>query len=698
MNDRPGQLSETCVALDPLRRPGASSHQPEPLAAPLLFAVVVSLVIVNIPRSVSGIDLDSSWSAVLAFAHKHGWQFGKDAVFTYGPLGYLFPFRYSGEPLISRLIFSSLFSFALAGGLCVLTWRLSVVWRLFFFAFLLLSPISRFLRPDQLINAGFLCWGTLCLVETGPRASVWGVVLSAAVITLAFAKFVWLVVGGLTLAVVAMDWYLRGRVRGALWLAVGTPLGIFLLWLVLGQESRNLPAFLWYAAKLSHAYADTMGIWCDREVRIAGVALLLLTLITMAIRALTAFPGQFRHQGWRRWVVCVWLVTLTFAAWKHGFLRGDQHVTIFLVFAPLALLMLLAAPAGAPWVEKFSRGAAVLAVVLACAALNWTFPNTSTDWQVGNGIRSGCQNLRTLIRPGPYVRQMESDLRDQAAQFQLLQFRAQTGDATVDVFGYSQALAILNGFNYHPRPVFQSYAASTKELMELNERFYLSPQAPDYVIFNLASVDDRFPPLEDALALRALLRNYRLEDAFGWLLLLKKTGTAAPRLKLLSEGTTRAGEPIRLTNSGNADLWVQIQVRPNLFGRIMQFFYQLPVVEVAAWDGAPAARTQRRRAPPAMMEAGFLASPWLLSNDDVANYYKRKDLRCPKALSVEIGERSRAYFQQAIRFRVYQVGPDKTLLSVALWLCWSSLPWSVASQSNLLTSTPGGAVGGPWAR
>src|SRR5258707_12718208 len=55
----------------------------------VLGAAVIALVCLVVPIPAPDLGVDVSWSAVLNWAHAHGSQFGKELVFTYGPLGYL---------------------------------------------------------------------------------------------------------------------------------------------------------------------------------------------------------------------------------------------------------------------------------------------------------------------------------------------------------------------------------------------------------------------------------------------------------------------------------------------------------------------------------------------------------------------------------------------------------------------------------
>jgi hypothetical protein len=239
--------------------------------------------------------------------------------------------------------------------------------------------------------------------------------------------------------------------------------------------------------------------------------------------------------------------------------------------------------------------------------------------------------------------------------------RAIIGSASVDVFGQNQVYALLNGLNYRPRPVFQSYSACNGRLMRLNEQFYLSSAAPEYVMFSLAPIDRKFPPLEDAMVLRDLLLNYEPAVAEGEFLLLKLKSTHTPRLRLLEQGAVRAGERIDLSGYGGSDLWLEIDLKPTLLGRLRQVLYQPATVRLAAWREGSKGLLVRRRAPAVMLQAGFVASPLLLSNEDLLDSYTGKTPPRPGAYSVELLSGDRRFWQELVGFRVYEIGRGKAL-------------------------------------
>jgi hypothetical protein len=238
---------------------------------------------------------------------------------------------------------------------------------------------------------------------------------------------------------------------------------------------------------------------------------------------------------------------------------------------------------------------------------------------------------------------------------QLPKCREIIGRESVDLFGECQAFVLFNDLNYRPRPVFQSYSACNARLMRLNEQFYRSPAAPQFVLFEFSAPDRKFPPLEDAWLLRDLLINYAPVAVEGRFLLLKIRATDPSRLTLLREGTVRPGQPIDLRDYGTTALWLEISLKSSLAGQLRQFLYRPPVVRLAAWREPGRDQIVRRRAPASMLAAGFLASPLVLNNEDVLKLYQSEEANRPGAYSVELLPGEEHWWQEQVRFRLYRI-------------------------------------------
>ena len=86
---------------------------------------------------------------------------------------------------------------------------------------------------------------------------------------------------------------------------------------------------------------------------------------------------------------------------------------------------------------------------------------------------------------------------------------------TVDAYPWSSGPLILRGFDYHPRPVFQSYMAWSSDLETLNLQHLAGNAAPDRLLIDIGTIDERFPLQDDAPSWLEILRRYTPEWSGG---------------------------------------------------------------------------------------------------------------------------------------------------------------------------------------
>jgi hypothetical protein len=271
---------------------------------------------------------------------------------------------------------------------------------------------------------------------------------------------------------------------------------------------------------------------------------------------------------------------------------------------------------------------------------------------VGQPFRAAVLNLRTLFSPSAYRGQMLEAQQKEFRQLDLPKVRQIVGNSSVDVFGQDQLYALYNHLNYRPRPVFQSYLAYNAYLNQLNEQFYLSTAAPEYVLFRLTPIDYKFPPLEDSFVLRDLLMNYEKAAVEEPYLLLRLRTNAAPRLALLFDQTVRVGERVDLSTFAGENLWLEFKLQPTFLGKIREFVYKPTMTRLVVWRGGKRARY---KAPAPMLAAGFLASPLLLNTEDVQNLYSGQNGTRPDAYSVEFDPGGKPFWQTAVQCRIYKI-------------------------------------------
>ena len=686
---------------------------------PFLAALAASLMIMTVPRMPVSTDVNSGWASVLNWAPQKGLQSGTDLVFTYGPLGFLQTRYFCPEWAGVRLVTQAMVSFAVALAVCLVAWRLRIVWRCLLAGTFIFVAANIDHAVDLLFAAGLLCWGLLCLVEAGWRLRLCALALTLLAVFSALGKITFLMMACLSVAAVAAGAALRGNPWLGLGVAAGFAGGSVLGWVAAGQRLAHLGAFLVNALALSSGYDQAMAYEARPDLKWRGVVAVLGALGVVSMRALAAFEPGTRKLRWRRGLVLLWLAGLLFLVWKHGFVVAEYgHEVFFFGFVPVLVLAVQAlqgsarpaeasdsAPVPAPVSEHAvaaSRGAA------GRLAPGWSFALWNRPWAWTCGLTAVCwvlplltlqmmfsglarpnpfthpfhvcrESLRCLWHPAGYREQMSQLDQAERRKAELPRLRETVGQASVDVFGGFQSYALLNGLNYQPRPVFQSYIAYNAALMRLNEEFYRSPAAPQYVLFELQPLLHRFGPLEDAWTLRYLLVNYEPVAAEEPFLLLKARSGLAPSVALLRKGTVRPGQLITLPAPADADLWMEIKLEPSALGRVRQFWYQSAKSRLAVWSegGSPAPgsaanpvpgrsavvrdgqrRITRLAAPAPMLAAGFVASPLLLDNGDVLDLYTSNRIVRPTAYSVELSPDEKQYWQKEVRFRIYRLDPQ----------------------------------------
>jgi hypothetical protein len=592
---------------------------------------------------------------VLDYAHQKGLQFGTDLAFSYGPLGFLITPYWSPSVPWLRIGTDIALALGVTAGLCLAVWRTGLLWRCITLGTFTLLAANADPRSELLVFAGLLCWSLLCVGCTGAPLLFALIGFTALAVFASLAKMTLLLPAALSLGALTYLFFLRDKPRIGSGLLLGCLTLFALAWMSLGQNLANLASFLAHGFVISFGYTQTMWAEPFPGMVLPGILMVLLTSSVIGVRSWTAATSKERLHFWQRTVLLIWLLGLLFVVWKHGFVRADRdHLVVFLTLAPSMALILESLRCERPVVRLYARGLGIACAITALLAFNWLYGGQPKAF-VGRPFLLAVTHARSLLASARYARTMVELQEAEREANQLPKLRAKAGKGSVDVFGCNQAYAVFNDMNYRPRPIFQSYAAYSAPLMNLNEQFYFSKSAPDSVLFRLTPIDQRFPALEDATLFRDLLINYRpidLEDPF--LFFKPKTQSVAPNLTLIKQGAVRPGELIALKDYGNANLWLEIRVEPTAIGQAKSFLYHPSEITLTAWHQSASTQTARFRAPAPMLAAGFVASPLLLDNRDVLNLCAGKPVIRPTDYSIEFGS-GKYFWSENIAFRLFRI-------------------------------------------
>jgi hypothetical protein len=192
---------------------------------------------------------------------------------------------------------------------------------------------------------------------------------------------------------------------------------------------------------------------------------------------------------------------------------------------------------------------------------------------------------------------------------------------STDIYPLLTGVLFANGIPYAPRPVLQSYAAYTRELLELNARHLESDNAGTTLLVDVDPFDMHYPAFDDSLSIQPMLAWY---DAGAVTPAGLELIRSKHRRRILVEPITRieatVGVPVPLPRE-NGLVWATIDVRQTWRGRIRSFLFKPSPLGLTV-------RTAKRGESrfllvPSIARTGFVLSPQITERDDLFDVLRR---------------------------------------------------------------------------
>lgn len=615
--------------------------------------------------AVPSLGLDSAWQMALGKFFSDGRQFGTEVVFTYGPLGWTMGNMYWGQQWGALVAWHGVFSACVAA---LITWnafQLPVLRRVVFLVFFIFLG----LRHEDIQQQLAIAMAGLELIRRSDRPWLRGsLLLIAFLAVLSLVKFTNLVLAAVMIGLASARPLLLRDWRTA-WPTPACFAGLFLVgWLVCGQNPVNLPAYFLNSWVISSGYQDAMGWSCPSPQLYHGLAVAAILVAYLAANVLT---DNDRPRGG---LLALAAGAYLFLNWKHGFIRADGHQLVF-YFSALGLavgspLMLGDAP-------RWRLPKQTLLVVAVCFALRGAelaSPGLLSNVWANLQDRLG-RNLNLALHPAAIRAKYDEALDAVRIEVPLPLARQVVGERSLDVIGFEQDVVLLNQFNYVARPIFQSYSAYTPRLARLNRSFFESARAPEFVLFKLQTIDGRLETMDDSLVIDLLPQHYRyLFTERGFSLWQRQHAAAAPLAHPTPARTVRArlGEPISLADLRDHRVWVRLEPRLNLLGRLRRFLFKPPQLHLVVTDESGA--TTRHRLPAPLGETGFMVSPVVRDISDFLRAANGEPGRRVSTLGVESSAQDRDCFHDEVTIDLATMAPQPGAGWAALPLGAPNLP------------------------
>jgi hypothetical protein len=583
---------------------------------------------------------DESWMYAVNQAEAQGLAFGRDIVFTVGPYSAVYTHAYHPGTVWIMVVGCLLLDLCYASCFIWLVRRARWSWPLIMAA-LLVTPL---IRPDAFFFS-FLLLLALVLFRlhdeaqdnpAKPSTLLWLAVLFGCSGMLPFVKISFAIaeLGVFALCLCFLAFHRRWTMALICFLSLFV--GMLVSWVAVGQKLADLPAFFSASVPIISGYSQAMsqpGPLRDQ---------LLFLLGALGILLLIVFARHFQRQ--QKYFLLLAYAFYIFVIFKEGFDRhDDSHVAIaqgglavgvlsltllqtpqrrhFNTALCLAVFVIALLPMGFMWHNHFESDSEV-----GGQAPQWEnapqppAPVTRMSTDLGARIlrKLGLLSLPDTATLGPWNAEPWTwhrsfdEARQAIAAGSELDFSM---PGSVDMYADEQPALLSRGYSWDPRLVFQSYSAYMPSLIRRNEQHLRGSAAPDHIVFELDPINDRLPALDDGLSWPAMLDNYRVaEVANDWVHLTRKPGPLRRESRFTPLGTAsvRLGQEVALP-SCDGPIFAQIDLNPNLYGRLVDTVYKLPLLSLTLLTNNGQRVSYRVIA--GMMKTGFFVSPLITDNE-----------------------------------------------------------------------------------
>lgn len=548
-------------------------------------------------------SLDSSWQAVLEVAFFKQWQFGKEIIFTGGPLNFLYSPTSNGYYPILQVFAEALV--------------------LFLALFFLFSTLRS--QPNWVHGALFIvlfCAAAagkdgiyLCSLAAVSLRLLLGdlkiyrmVALYGFVAVLSLMKFSFALMGFGCTAFLCLFHLWQKNYKTAAQLS-GIYLGaISLLWIAVGQSPANIPAY-W-----SHSLSVAMGHqWSMQRHESFGIVLPLLLIVLLAGLPILAWTIHRRKEP-VNWAIFGLSALTLFLTWKAGVVRPDHHMTYFLQGSVLLPAMLLQFIGPRKWALSWVS-VCFIAFFISCF---WMIP-LNREQTFDRAHQNFEKGVQTILNPGSLKTGFSGRIPSIKSLHDLPAVKACVGRDSMDVLLHHQGILLLNDLNYQPRPTLQNYLAYNPRLARLNYDHVLK-NPPRYLLSRDDFWDGFYALAEDNLYYREFLQHYLPVLTEQDFLLLERSPGAKQFTEEISVLQTRilSGQRVDVTKYSGRPLWVRVRYEPNLLQRAQALVYKPETLLLRLTTDRGEDFEVRLVGP--NLPNGFLLSPLLRTNSDISNF------------------------------------------------------------------------------
>jgi len=581
--------------------------------------------------------LDPSWTMTLNYANIKELIWGEEFVFTYGPLGYLSVRFGWGENKIDFLLYDFFLFFNFFSIFFIIIKKATKkVFPILFIFFTCIILPNYFGGANSIILLAFLIfWIINSLLNPKWYYFILQIVLLALMFYIKFntglISFI-LFYSGL--------FYLFFNSNSKkIYLVVVAIAPLLLIYLTAPIFNVKLWPYITNGMEIIKGYNQIM--YFDRAFSDYHLFafLIILLILFLFVKILVQEKQQNLHYN----LTVFFLITsIVYILFKQGFVRADNgHVKDFYMYICLIFLI--------SYTFFYSKIKTLLnPLLIICLFISGYFAyvknNEAIDFkskftktQYADGFRSFTPTSGVKLFPND--NQLPRSIQNKI------------GKSTVDIYPWNSYLLFENKLNFLPRPVFQSYTAYTKELEQLNFLHYNSSKAPEFVLYDYAALDNRYPLYDESKVNLVLTKNYKVIDTFSIqnrkMLFLEKKREFKP-IQLIK--TKEYAMILGSTFIPKKDIYYEVEVYSSILGKVVSLVHHSPEISLVI----NAEIVIEFKTAQSLLKSGFFCDNYIADVDDFSEIIDNKIFG--KTINYMIFKpRNNIFFEDKIKVTEYKI-------------------------------------------
>ncbi|GHU78693.1 hypothetical protein FACS189462_3800 [Spirochaetia bacterium] len=329
-----------------------------------------------------------------------------------------------------------------------------------------------------------------------------------------------------------------------------------------------------------------------------------------------------KKKNWFMAAGAFFITPFIFLGWKEAFVRADGHTTYFEHAIYLSLLYVINLKNSMLRMQSTTTSEHPLhnmRYILVVVIVIIIGPSLKQSLLPNNELLSYFNISKNAEQYYGEIERNKENVRNQYAGFAAA--AEYIAGETVDIFPWDISALYAYGLNWVPRPVPQSYSDYTDILDNLTAGHFTSDNAPQKILYGLTAIDGRYPAFDEPATFRTVLERYNLVTNINDYLLLDRSKTAKePQRREIGTYRAKIGEAIDVPIVNNAYVYMNIDWKPTLLGKLANFVLKAPLNHILFtldYGSKPQYRFIRSPA-----KNGLFVSTFVGDISDLANVFK----------------------------------------------------------------------------